>query len=110
MLRVVRAPTGSEGGDPPKVRKVRQPSLSDGEVMRLAAAIRHLKAVYGSFACLAEVMGVNVDALRAIARGAQRPGAHAARRAADAACKPLDALLAGLTDASKCPHCGAEVR
>lgn len=107
MLRVVRAPTGSQGGDPPKVCKVRQPSLTDGEVMRLAAALRHLKAVYGSWACLSEVMGVTADGLRAIARGAQRPGARVARRAAIAVGRPFDALLGKIVSVDSCSHCGA---
>jgi hypothetical protein len=74
--------------------------------MRLAAALRHLKAVYGSWKGLSEVMGISADGLRAIARGAQRPGAVVARRAADAACKPLDALLAPPRNANNCSLCG----
>jgi hypothetical protein len=75
--------------------------------MRLAAALRHLKAVYGSYACLSEVMGITARSLRAIVRGAMRPGARVARRAAIAVGKPFDALLGGIVSADSCPSCGA---
>lgn len=75
MLRVVRAPTGSqEGGDPPKVRKPRTRSLTDGEAMRLAAALRHLKALYGGLDVLASVMGMNVNSIANVIAGREHPG------------------------------------
>lgn len=106
MLRVVPAPTGSQGGDPP-VRRVRPiPSLTDVERMRLRAALRNLRALYGSWSCLAEVMGVHEDSLCNIVGGRQTPGADMARRAAKAAGTTLDMLLTGPTGAGKCPLCG----
>ena len=107
-MHIVRAPAPpGQGGDPPTHRrKLRAHSLTDGEVMRLAAALRHLKAVYGSWGCLGKVMGVGVDGLRAISRGAKRPGINVARLAAKAAGKPLEALFARPTNANQCPLCG----
>ena len=108
MHIVPRPPEGGQvPASSPRSRKLRTPSLSDGEVMRLAAALRHLKAVYGSWKGLSEVMGISADGLRAIARGAQRPGARVAQRAAIAVGKPFDALLGGIVSADSCSHCGA---
>jgi hypothetical protein len=74
--------------------------------MRLAAALRHLKALYGGFGALASVMNVSADGLRAIVRGAHRPGLNVARKAALAAGKSLETMISGPADASKCPSCG----
>ena len=103
MLRLVPAREGQQGGDPPKPPRR---SLSDGEAMRLAAALRHLKSLYGGWPVLAAVMGVNPSTLTRINNGKKRPGADMARKAALAAGKPLDALLGGLASADRCPHCG----
>jgi hypothetical protein len=75
--------------------------------MRLRAALRNLRALYGSWPCLAEAMGVPAKSIMNIACGDKNPSAGMARRAAKAAGKSLDALLAGITDATKCPTCGA---
>jgi hypothetical protein len=80
--------------------------LTDGEAMRLAAALRHLKALYGGWDVLASVMGVKADSLKNIHKGCARPGVDMARRAAKAAGKPLEAILGGLASADVCPTCG----
>ncbi len=107
MLRVVRAPTGSQGGDPPARRRPTTLALTDVEAMRLRAALRNLRALYGSWGCLAAVMGVPTKSIMNIAGGDKRPSPGMARKAAHAAGKTLDMLLAGPTDASRCPTCGA---
>ena len=109
MLRVVRAPNGSEGGDTPKKRRcIRRPahSLTDVEAMRLRAALRNLRALYGSWECLAEVMTVNKSSLQNIVHGRQTPGADMARRTAKAADTTLDALLGKPGAVGRCPSCG----
>ena len=106
-MHIVRAPAPpGQGGDPPKVRKPRTRSLTDGEAMRLGAALRHLRGLYGTWKCLGEVMGMHPSTLQDIAGGGCHPGANVARRAAKAAGKSLDALIGGLKSADVCPTCG----
>ncbi|EYF05802.1 transcriptional regulator [Chondromyces apiculatus] len=79
--------------------------------MRLRAALRNLRALYGSWNCLAEVMGVNPRSLTTIVSGKPTsPGM--AVRAARAAGTTVEALLGDLKVAASCPHCGTawEVR
>ncbi|EYF02033.1 transcriptional regulator [Chondromyces apiculatus] len=79
--------------------------------MRLRAALRNLRALYGSWDCLAEVMGVSPGTLASIVSGKDSsPGM--AVRAARAAGTTVEALLGDLKVAASCPHCGAawEVR
>ena len=108
-MHIVRAPAPpGQGGDPPKKQHKGPPrSLTDGEAMRLAAALRHLRALYGGWDVLAAVMGANPGALSAVSRGRHRPGLNLARKAALAAGKSLETMISGPTDASKCPLCGA---
>lgn len=64
MLKVVQPPTGGQGeGAPARRRKSPALRLTDAERMRLRAALRHLRAVYGSWALLAEAMGVRQHSL-----------------------------------------------
>jgi hypothetical protein len=73
----------------------------------LVANPAHLRALYGGWDVLASVMGVSVKTLGHVVAGRRHPGAGLARKAAMAAGKSLDTLLAGPVDASKCPTCGA---
>ncbi|AKT39555.1 hypothetical protein [Chondromyces crocatus] len=85
--------------------------LTDTEQMRLRAALRNLRALYGSWDCLAEVMGVRPGTLATIVSGKPTsPGM--AVRAARAAGTTVEAILGDLKVAASCPHCGAawEVR
>ena len=108
----LRPPKG-QGIDPPAARRRGTISLTDAEAMRLRAALRNLKGLYGSWACLAEVMGVNASTLQnfisSSTKGASPGMAVAAARAAGTT---VDALLGGPKVAGSCPHCGAtwEVR
>jgi hypothetical protein len=109
-MHIVRAPAPpGQGGDPPKKKQHKGPprSLTDGEAMRLAAALRHLRALYGGWDVLASVMGVSPAGLSAVSRGRHRPGLNLARKAALAAGKSLETMISGPVDASKCPTCGA---
>ena len=109
-MHIVRAPAPpGQGGDPPTRRrkqKARQRSLTDGEAMRLAAALRHLRALYGGLDVLASVMGMSVNAIANVIAGREHPGPGMARRAAKAAGKSLDGLIGGIASADVCPHCG----
>ncbi|MCC6555162.1 MAG: transcriptional regulator [Polyangiaceae bacterium] len=110
MLRLVHpARVGQEGGDPPKRRpSIRQtPAFTDVEAMRLRAALRNLRALYGTWACLASVMGMNPGSLEPIVSGRRRPSPAIALATAKAAGKTLDALIRPPGPADKCPTCGA---
>ncbi|MDC0677154.1 transcriptional regulator [Sorangium atrum] len=108
MLTVVQPPTGGQGeGAPARRRRPRSPALllTDVERMRLRAAVRNLRALYGTWACLAEVMGVSAGSLQQLASG--NGGSHAmALRAAKAAGTTLDRILGRPVAADRCPHCG----
>jgi hypothetical protein len=108
----LRPPKG-QGIDPPAARPRSTVSLTDAEAMRLRAALRNLKSLYGTWTCLADVMGVSPRTLQnfisSTRRGASPGMAVAAARAAGTT---VDALLGGPKVAGSCPHCGAawEVR
>lgn len=106
-MHIVRAPApAGQGGDPPARRRPITLTLTDVERMRLRAALRNLRALYGSWSCLAEVMGVPKKSIMNVACGDTNPSAGMARLAARAAGKTLDALLGGIASADRCPHCG----
>ena len=113
MTVVPLRPRRGQGTDPPPRRPRGTVSLSDAEAMRLRAALRNLKSLYGTWGCLAEVMGVNASTLQNFisnsTRGASPGMAVAAARAAGTT---VDALLGGPKVAGPCPYCGAawEVR
>jgi hypothetical protein len=109
MLTVVRSPSGEQEGEgaPARQRRPRSPvlRLTDTERMRLRAALRNLRALYGSWSCLAEAMAVSAGTIQQIASG--NGGSHAmALRAAKAAGVTLDQILGRPAVAGKCPHCG----
>jgi hypothetical protein len=79
--------------------------LTDTEQMRLRAALRNLRALYGSWECLAEVMGVNPKTLANVASG-RRSSPRMAVRAARAAGSTVDRILGGIAVADRCPSCG----
>jgi hypothetical protein len=108
MLTLIQQPVGLQGEDAPaRQRRPRSPSLrlTDVERMRLRAALRNLRALYGTWACLAEVMGVSAGTVQQIASG--NGGSHAmALRAAKAAGVTLDQVLGRPAVAGRCPTCG----
>lgn len=110
MLTLVRpSPEGQDGGDPPVKRRRRALALSltPAESARLRATLKNLKRAYGSYACLAEVMGVSKDALYGAASG-NKPGSPALLLlAARAAGTTIEALLAPLGSVEICLVCGA---
>ncbi|WP_437984267.1 transcriptional regulator [Sorangium sp. So ce117] len=70
--------------------------------------MRHLRAAYGSWRCLAAVMGVSVDCIEGIANGRDNGSLATAQRAAKAAGVTVEQLLGGLAAAAdRCPTCGA---
>ncbi|WP_437836663.1 helix-turn-helix domain-containing protein [Sorangium sp. So ce1153] len=97
-----------DGGQGERVPPRRRPCLSLTPVQRkrLRAALRNLRKAYGSWSCLAEVMGMAVDSLKGIAYGRDSGSPGTAQRAAKAAGVTVEQLLGGLTAADRCPTCG----
>ena len=113
MTVIPLRPRRGQGTDPPKTRPRGTLSLTDVETMRLRAALKNLRGLFGSWGCLAEAMGVNETTVTLFVsdrRLGGSPGmALAASRAAGVS---VEALLGDLKVAASCPHCGAawEVR
>ncbi|WP_437815629.1 transcriptional regulator [Sorangium sp. So ce1078] len=109
MLTVVRSPSGEQEGEGAPARRsctFVTRSLTDTERMLLRAALRNLRALYSSWSCLAEVAGMKVRTLRAIARG-ESAGPHgSAARAARASGTTVERLLGQPVAADRCPMCG----
>jgi len=88
-LRVIR-------DEPPKAKRrkgSRTRLFGVEETRALRAALRTLQGAYGSWPCLAEVMGVSKDTIVNAARGRNAVSAEVAIRAARAAGRPLESLL-----------------
>jgi DNA-binding XRE family transcriptional regulator len=88
MLRIVK-------NEPPKVRERRRKvRVFDADQARaLRAALMALHATHGTWAALADAMGVNLHTVQAIATGRNPMSAEIAIRASRLARKPLEALL-----------------
>lgn len=109
MLTLVRpSPEGQEGGSLPSKprRKVPVLSLLPAERARLRALLKTLRRAYGTWACLAEVMGVRRVTLKMIAGGHCAGSPGTLLRAARAANTTIDRILAPLSSADVCPTCG----
>ncbi|MGK3966014.1 transcriptional regulator [Sorangium sp. So ce118] len=86
----------------------RRPCLSLNPIQRkrLRAALRNLRAAYGTWGCLAETMGMSAGSLRRITSGLDNGSPATAQRAAKAAGLTVEQLLGGLVAADRCPACG----
>lgn len=114
MLRLVHpARKGQEGGDPPKRRRGPSPALflTDEEWRHLRASLRNLRTAFGSWSCLADVMGVAKGSLIQAAQKPHRPSAALALRAAQAGGMLVEVVLGyrALNAAGRCPHCGTRI-
>lgn len=110
MLRLVDPPPGGNGTDPPARRRGRSPALSftPDEARHLRAAIRNTARAYGSTECLAAALEVPVKTLYQALAPKRRASGLLAIRIARAAGMALEAIIGGkLTDAGRCPTCGA---
>ncbi|MGK3967703.1 transcriptional regulator [Sorangium sp. So ce118] len=75
--------------------------------MRLRAALRNLRALYGSWGCLATVMAVPKTTITNFVYGSHPGTTHGlAAKAARAAGVPVDRLLGRPVAADRCPACG----
>lgn len=107
MLRLVHpAPRGKETRAP-KGRRSSFLFPTAEEAARVRAALRSLRRVHGTFARLAEVMGVPRGTLANITNGHNPPSYAIAILAARAAGVPVEQILSpGVTDAGRCALCG----
>lgn len=93
---------------PPKPRRrPRRPSpFTAEEEARLRAALRHARALFGTWGCLADAMHARLETVHRAARGGARVSGTIAIQLAKALGKPLESLYAPPRPASKCPMCG----
>ncbi len=103
-LRLVTAPA-----ERPARRSYRRrpPVFSQAETLRLRAALRSARALFGTWNCAGDALRTCPRTLQHAATGRTPVSADVALRLARALGKPLDALLRPLSDASCCPTCGA---
>ena len=108
MTVVPLRPVRGQGIDPSKKGRRRwpSPSFSEAEQARLRAALKNLRFSYGSWACLAEIIGVHPDTLKAMSSGRKPVSSRIALAAAKASGQPLDRLIGSPTSANRCPTCG----
>jgi hypothetical protein len=106
MLKVVQPPTGGQGEAPSRRRGCRSTALTDVEAMRLRAALRNLRALYGTWARLAEAMGVPHGTLIAFICAKNGASHGLAAKAAKAAETTVERILGAPVAADRCPHCG----
>lgn len=107
MTVIPLRPAKGQGTAPPTVRPRATVSLTDAEALRLRAALRSMRGLFGTWACLADAMGVKLKTLQAFLysdRQGASPGLALA--AARAAGTTVDALVGAPRDAGRCPHCG----
>jgi hypothetical protein len=102
-LRLVK-PAGPK---PPRRKGQRPPSpFSPDEQARLRVALRNARALFGTWACLADAMHVREKPIQGVASGRRPVSADLAVRLARALGKPLEALIRPPSEASTCAACG----
>jgi hypothetical protein len=110
MLRLVHPAPAGQGTGPSKRRKgarSRAFSLTPDEGRHLRAALQNLRRDAGTWAALAEMLGVSADGLAHAATQVGKGGAALALRAAKLAGVSVEALLSGsLNAAGRCATCG----
>lgn len=111
MLRLVHPAPSGQGIDPPKRRPGSRSAaliLTPEEVQHVRTAIRNLARAYGTWGCLALVMGIPEHSLQqAVNRRNGRPSAAMVLLAARAGGTTVEQILSGkIAPAGRCPTCG----
>ncbi len=111
MLRLVHPPNVGKDTRPSKGRRSRSYALTMEETRHVRAALHNLRRAYGSWACLAEVLGISANSLTLVMFGTKRrPSPGLALCAARAAGMSVEAMLSGtLNAAGRCQACGSRV-
>lgn len=82
-------------------------TFTPDEESRIRVALRNARALFGTWACLADALRVAKDTPEDVAHGRQRVSGDIVVRLARALGKPVESLYRAPTDASCCPTCGA---
>ena len=105
MLRLVHPAPAGQGTGTPKRRRRSALSLTPDERRHLAAALHNLRRAFGTWACLADAMGMREELVKK--GGAQRGSPALALAAARTAGVSVEAILGGtLSAAGRCATCG----
>mgnify|MGYP000927985596 CR=1 FL=1 len=92
----------------PKQRHRRVATFSPEETSRLRAALKHARALFGSWPCLSDALRMSEPATRHAANGSSGFSGDLAVRLARALGKPLESLYRAPAAADVCPTCGAK--
>jgi hypothetical protein len=85
-------------------------SLTAEETRHFRVSLRNLARAYGSWRCLAEVIGVPVGSLLQAVKPRRRPSGVLVLRAAQAAGMHVETMLSGtLSAAGRCQGCGSRI-
>lgn len=112
MLRLVHpAPVGQAPARRRKGLRSPQLALSAEEKRHLRIALHNLRRAFGTWACLADAIGVRENTLVSAARERAPLGSAAlALRAAQVGGMSVEAVLSGtLSAAGKCESCGSRL-
>ncbi len=112
MLRLVHpAPSGQAPARPRKGLRSPALSLTTDEKRHLRTSLHNLRRAFGTWACLADAIGVRPNALLSAARARNPQGSPAiALRAARVGGMSVEAVLSGaLSTAGRCEACGSRL-
>ena len=111
MLRLVHPAPAGQGPDAPRRRRLPVASLSTDEKRHLRTALHNLRRSFGTWACLADAIGVKVNTLLTAARERNPVGSPGiAIRAARAGGVSVESILTGaITAAGRCDACGHRI-
>jgi hypothetical protein len=112
MLRIVHPAPVGQGTATPKRRGVLSPclTLTAEETRHFRASLKNMARAFGTWACLAEVIGVPVACLKTAISKGRRPSGILVIRTAQAAGMSVEAIIGGkLSAAGRCSSCGSRV-
>jgi len=112
MLRIVHPRPPGQGTDPPRRRRGPSPvlSLTVEETRHFRASLKNLARAFGSWGCLASVIGIPAETLQQAIGPRRRPSGVLVIRAAQAAGMSVEAIIGGqLSPVGRCETCGSRV-
>ena len=112
MLRLVHPAPAGQATSAPKGRRFSPCfSLTPDERRHLRTALHNLRRAFGTWDCLADAMGVKINAISRASREKNPMGSPAlALRAARVGGMSMEAVLSGsLSSAGRCESCGSRI-
>jgi hypothetical protein len=111
MLRLVHPAPEGQGRGAPARRRRSALSLTQDERRHLAAALQNLRRAFGTWACLADAMGVDEQRVKKAGTHHKPSGSPAlALRTAKVSGMSVEMVLGGkLTAAGRCGACGSRL-